>query len=131
MSTIVYGIFISGGGIMARTLGQALRAARKVRGLSLARVAGPAKITAAYVDKLEQDRVQEPSPHILYKLAVELRVRYEDLMRLAGYVVPASKQADPGRSVLATALDSEELTDDELTELAKYLSWYRSQRGKR
>ncbi len=116
---------------MAKTLGQVLRAARKLRGLSLARAAGPAGISPAYLDKLEQDQVSEPSPHILYKVAGVLKVKYEDLMRLVGYVVSSRENPDTGRSVLANALASDDLTDEEIAELAKYLSWYRSQRKSR
>ena len=116
---------------MVKTLGQALRAARQFRGLSLAKAARPAGISAAYLAKLEKDDVGEPSPHILYKLAEVLRLKYEDLMRLTGYMVPGRRRRNPGRSVLESALDADELTDDELAELAQYLSWYRSQYGKR
>jgi transcriptional regulator with XRE-family HTH domain len=111
---------------LARSLGKALHTARKLRGLSLARAAKPADISPAYLDKLEQDKVHAPSPHILHQLADVLGVNYDDLMRLAGYVVSSPGSVDSGQSALASALASD-LTDDEIVELTKYLAWYRSQ----
>jgi hypothetical protein len=54
-------------------------------------------------------------------------VDYQELMQLAGYVVPAS--AGARMSPLTQALASEDLTDEEARALATYLQVYR--RGKR
>jgi transcriptional regulator with XRE-family HTH domain len=114
-------------------LGDRLRQVRKMRGWSLREAAERADISTAYLQKLEQDRVRSPSPNVLYKLAEQLKVPYSELMKLAGYVVPKDGRGRKamGDSVLAHALSSEDLTAEEAEELAKYLSWFRSQKGSR
>ena len=106
------------------SLGNRLRSVRLVRGFSLKTLARGAKISVPYLQKLEEDAVKEPSPHILLRLAQELSVGYGDLMHLAGYFVPQQSQSGP-QNVLAQALDSEPLTDDEVVAIARYLAWYR------
>lgn len=88
-----------------------------------------AKISAAYLQKLERDQVQSPSPNVLYSLAKELNVSYSELMKLAGYVVPkgSGRRTALGGGMLAHALSSEDLSEREAEELAKYLAWFRSQ----
>ena len=113
----------------AKQLGRKLKAVRSIRQKSLKTVAGDADMSAAYLQKLERGEVKSPSPHKLQKLAKALDVPYLELMKLAGYVVPRTKGSpDTGVSLLATALNSEELTEDELDALARYLNWYRHER---
>jgi transcriptional regulator with XRE-family HTH domain len=111
------------------TLGERLRRVRTMRGLSLREAAERARISPAYLQKLERGQVQSPSPNHLYKLAKELKVSYSDLMKLAGYVVPrgSSQRTALGGGMLAHALSSEELTEQEADALANYLAWYRSE----
>ena len=112
------------------TLGEQLREVRALRKLSMKAVAEPAAISTAYLQKLERDEVRSPSPHILHRVAEVLNVPYPRLMALAGYVVPASGETpeQEPQNLLAHALSSEDLTEDEQRELARYLSWYRHQR---
>lgn len=110
------------------TLGSRLKRARGTR--SLKAVAEPAKITAAYLQKLEQDRVGNPSPHVLHGLAQELDVPYEELLELAGYVVPTADAARVREgNVLSFALSSEKLSDEEAAALLEYLDWYRHRKA--
>jgi transcriptional regulator with XRE-family HTH domain len=67
-------------------LSEELRSARQAKGLSLEAVAGPAKISAAYLHKLERGVVDNPSPRVLARIAVALEVPYLRLMDLAGYL---------------------------------------------
>jgi transcriptional regulator with XRE-family HTH domain len=113
----------AGGG---HPLGKRLRRARQRR--SLTEVAAAAKISTAYLQKLEAGAVRQPSPNVLHQLADALGVSYTDLMRLAGYVVPGEQP--PARNELRYALSSEELTDEEARELAEYLDWYRTRHRK-
>lgn len=112
-------------------LGDRLRQVRQMRGWTLREAAKKAGISPAYLQKLERDQVRSPSPNVLYGLAEQLKVPYSELMKLAGYVVPRDGRGRKpmGDSVLAHALSSEDLTDEEAEELAKYLSWFRSQKG--
>jgi len=108
-------------------LGRQLQRVRELKGWSLKRVAKPAEMSTAYLQKLERGEVRSPSPHKLYALSQVLEIPYESLMRLAGYVVPTETKAtaSEGVNLLLHALNSEELSADEAEALARYLSWYR------
>jgi transcriptional regulator with XRE-family HTH domain len=71
---------------MLKELGVALREAREKDGSSLENIAQPAKISAAYLHKLENGVVSTPSPRVLRRLADVLGLQYLDLMELAGYL---------------------------------------------
>lgn len=107
-------------------LGKILQRLRELSGSSLKAAGEQAGISAAYLLKLERGDVQNPSPHVLYRLAEALDGDYLDLMRRAGYVVPGAQGA--GGS-LAHALSAKGITDDEAAALAAYLTIYRQQRG--
>ncbi|MEA2677349.1 MAG: HTH-type transcriptional regulator, competence development regulator [Chloroflexota bacterium] len=108
-------------------LGEVLRERRDRRREGLAAVARRAKISPAYLYKLESDDVQEPSPHILHRLAAALETPYADLMDAAGYLLPG---ADPDPARLSMALFAD-LSEDERRELLAYLNWYRSRQDER
>ena len=76
-------------------LGSTIRDARNRTGLSTQVAAERARISPAYLNKLESGRVGTPSPRVLHRLAAVIGVPYWTLMHLAGYV-PAD-DADPGR----------------------------------
>jgi transcriptional regulator with XRE-family HTH domain len=67
-------------------LGRELHEIRAERGVSLEAIATPAKISAAYLHKLERGIVNDPSPRVLARLAASLEVPYLRLMELAGYL---------------------------------------------
>lgn len=66
------------------TLGEQLRHTRGER--SLQDISGQAKISTAYLHKLEHGRVGNPSPRVLERLAGVLEIPYWTLMDLVGYV---------------------------------------------
>ena len=103
---------------MTLSTGQALKKAREVRGIS-----------AAYLNRLENDTVKRPSPLVLDHLSEVLAVPYVELMRLSGYRVPGS--TDQSASPALGAALFANLTDDERDELVEYLAWYRSRRRSR
>jgi transcriptional regulator with XRE-family HTH domain len=111
-----------------RRLGGRLRQVRDLKQQPLTAVAAAADISPAYLQKLEAGGVKQPSPNVLLQLAKALGMDYGELMRLAGYVVPndALEAGKRRRNELTHALSSEELTEDEANELAKYLEWYRT-----
>lgn len=74
-----------------------LRGARTARGMSLQAVAQAAKVSAAYVHKLEAGSVRSPSPRVLLRLAGVLGLKYERLMQGAGYAVSGTAAAGAGR----------------------------------
>jgi HTH-type transcriptional regulator, competence development regulator len=115
-----------------RELGLRLRQVRELRRQPLSAVANHAEISTAYLQKLESGSVKQPSPNILYNVAKALDMDYAELMRLAGYVVPNDEESsgERRRNELTHALSSEELSEEEAAELARYLDWYRSSRRK-
>ena len=111
---------------MAASIGAVLRQAREVRQLSAGDTARAAGISAAYLNRLENDSVKKPSPHVLHQLSEVLSVPYGDLLHLSGYPLPdGSKGASTGTMTQALFAD---LTEDERDELVEYLAWYRARR---
>ncbi len=110
------------------TLGRELSSARHAAGLSLRGAAGPAEISAAYLQKLEADAVNEPSPLILQRLAEVLGVPYGRLMRLAGYKVATGPTTSPGRP-LEHKLAGADLTQAEERAVAAFVDHLLNQRS--
>jgi len=71
---------------MLDNLGIELKKARDHMGASLQAIADTAKISAAYLHKLERGEVSSPSPRVLHRLASSVGLPYLGLMELAGYL---------------------------------------------
>jgi transcriptional regulator with XRE-family HTH domain len=67
------------------TLGKILKKARARKGLSLRKVQDEVKISNGFLSQIESDKVKNPSPHDLHKLAHLYGLSYSALMDLAGY----------------------------------------------
>jgi transcriptional regulator with XRE-family HTH domain len=122
-----------GNAMTAEELGLRLHQVRELRGRSLRDVAQEAGISASYLQKIERGQVKSPSPNVLYTLSEKLAVPYSELMRLVGYVVPregGERTVMPG-NMLAHALSSEELTEEESGAVAEYLAWFRDRAARR
>lgn len=118
----------------AKELGSKLREVRELKKLSLAAIAKPAGMSPTALQKLERGDVESPSPHRLHRLADVLDVSYTDLMQLAGYIVPSEHDPDPAReraNVLLQALSSDDLTNEELRDVAEFLAFKRQQQARR
>jgi transcriptional regulator with XRE-family HTH domain len=74
-------------------LANCLKQARSSQGMTFETAADAARISPAYLHKLEAGRVQTPSPHVLRRLAAVLDVPYLTLMTLAGYLAPSELAA--------------------------------------
>jgi HTH-type transcriptional regulator, competence development regulator len=114
---------------MAPTIGAVLRQAREVRQLSAGDAARAARISPAYLNRLENDAVKKPSPQVLHQLSEALAVPYADLLSLSGYRLPAEPERDTSRSIGAALFS--DLSDDEREELLEYLAWYRARNRSR
>jgi transcriptional regulator with XRE-family HTH domain len=112
--------------VVAPSIGGVLKQAREVRQLSAADAARAAGISAAYLNRLENDAVKKPSPHVLHQLSEVLNVPYDDLLDLSGYPLPRQPDRNATHTI-ASALFAD-LTDDERDELLEYLAWYRARR---
>jgi transcriptional regulator with XRE-family HTH domain len=112
----------------SEALGRELADARAARGTSLKTVSSGAGISAAYLQKLERGQVESPSPRILLALSEQLDVKYERLMRLAGYAVPDSRAEPAG--ALGQRLASASLSQSEEQAVAAFVELLVSQRRK-
>ena len=115
-----------------KRLGLELKAVRQLKGLSLNSVAGPANISAAYLQKLENGAVMNPSPRVLYRIAEVLEISYMKLMELAGYIWPDSVPPGGGAEagLFEQALRAEELTAEEQKAVAAFISYLKAQRDR-
>lgn len=113
------------------TLGTELARVRELRGRSLKSVSEQADMSTTYLQRLERDEIQSPSPHKLYALSEALEIPYVELMKLAGYVIPREgkrKSEAVSSGPLAFALSATELTEEEARDLAEYLAFLRGRK---
>jgi len=105
--------------------------AREREGRSLAAIAEPAKISAAYLQKLERGTVGSPSPRVLRRLAAVLDVSYLETMALAGYLSEDEKrevEATPRLRVDPHPLKDQKLTADEWRAVGAFIRHLKEQR---
>lgn len=114
----------------AATLGQTLKHARNIAGLSLRDVerASKGRLSNGHLSMLESDEVRQPSPHHLYLLSAILRLEYATLLRLAGYVLPGEAASALEPEAAAIAGKAADFTTAELDELENYVEYIRSKR---
>ncbi len=109
-------------------LGEELRRLRGDR--SLRAVEKATKISNAYLSQIENGKIDQPSPHILHKLADYYDVPYAFLMEAAGYLKPRhttnSQQTKVGG--LEAALLSEDLSEEEAKEVKHFIQFLRLKR---
>lgn len=111
-------------------LGQALWDARKILGLTLRQVEDACGVSNAYLSQLENGDIRNPSPQILYKLSESLNLSYETLMQLAGHIKSTASSTGKRRGRLPT-FAKQELSDEEESELMKYLTFIRMRDGRK
>lgn len=68
----------------AQTFGQALRAARRERGMSQRELAGRIEVDFSYISKIENDRLPPPSADRVVVIATVLGIEPSSLLALAG-----------------------------------------------
>jgi transcriptional regulator with XRE-family HTH domain len=116
---------------MLRELGTELNGARASSGKSLEGVAGPAGISATYLQKLERGRVKSPSPRVLARLADVLGIPYLCLMQLAGYLDAAQAAEAANRPPAPHPLQDSALDADEWRAVADLIKALKARRAKR
>jgi transcriptional regulator with XRE-family HTH domain len=87
-------------------------------------------ISNAYLSQLETGKVENPSPHVLHKLADFYKVPYESLMQAAGYLKspPQGKKGTRKVGAIQAALMSVNLTDEEEKKVVEFVEFLRMQR---
>ena len=106
---------------MLKELGKELKKAREKKSVSLESVAGPAKISGAYLHKLERGGVGSPSPRVLARLALALEVEYLRLMDLAGYLDEEQLAQAKMRTPSPHPLADKQLSPDEWKQVGAYI----------
>jgi transcriptional regulator with XRE-family HTH domain len=107
---------------MLARLGTELRKAREAKGVSLEAVAGPSKISGAYLHKLEKGVVNSPSPRVLARVARTLAVPYLRLMELAGYLDEAQlAEIAMRKAPKPHPLAGQQLTSEEWQQVAGFI----------
>jgi transcriptional regulator with XRE-family HTH domain len=110
---------------VASPLGAHLAAIRADRKLSLRRVEELTnkQVSNPYLNQIENGKILQPSPNILFVLSEVYQTSYEKLMELAGYInAAATPNAQHGKLPTLSELN---LTEGEERELVRYLKYYR------
>lgn len=115
------------------SLGKYLKSIRKERGLTLRQVeeATNKEVSNGYLSQIENEQINEPSPHVLHTLAAFYGISYEYLMELAGYVVASDEREDDQRHGRLATFAELNLTTEEQDELLDYLDYLRSKKKPR
>jgi transcriptional regulator with XRE-family HTH domain len=112
------------------SLGQHLAAIRADRRLSLRQVeeATNKEVSNAYLSQLENDKIKQPSPHILHALAELYAAEYTVLMQKAGYLKTSASRPDTERHSKLVTFAEMNLTQEEESELLRFLKFMRAEK---
>jgi len=102
--------------------GKYFKALRQAKGMTLREVESKTGISNAYLSQIESEKVKQPSPVHLYKLAELYGVSYEILMERVGYPVP-KKISKIKKETVYNRFG--QVTDEEEMELLEYLKFIR------
>jgi transcriptional regulator with XRE-family HTH domain len=113
-----------------KAFGAQLRALREAKGLSLRNVEAKSEksISNPYLSQLENGKIQNPSPHILHKLAGLYAVPYEMLMESAGYLSRQNMSKDARTLNGAALCNLDDLSPEEEADVIKYIGFLRAKR---
>jgi transcriptional regulator with XRE-family HTH domain len=117
----------SGDALMAKALGEVLKAARESRGLSLRKVEAQTGIRNAHLSQIENGTIVQPEMAMLWELASLYELEYRRLLKLAGYDAGPETSGRQRQRMTVALRAMEELTPKQQTEV---LSYMRSLKGK-
>jgi transcriptional regulator with XRE-family HTH domain len=112
---------------MSTKLGEILTERRKLKGLTLRDVEKATKVSNGYLNLLEQGKIAQPSPNILYKLAEFYGVEYAEVLEAAGYASKGVSRTKRNADI-AFSLRADEIDPEELKELKKFLGYLKSKK---
>jgi transcriptional regulator with XRE-family HTH domain len=117
-----------GGSTVKPTLGQYLASIRSDRKLTLRQVeeATGKEVSNAYLSQIENDKIKQPSPNVLYRLSEIYAISYEQLMEMAGYITKS--RADSARHGRVATFAEHHLSPAEESELLDFLQFIRSRK---
>jgi transcriptional regulator with XRE-family HTH domain len=105
----------------AVTLGEVIRDARVGLGISLRDLAKRVELAPSYLSDIENDR-RVPSEEVLQRLADEVKLKFDDLMALAGRVGDQTERymkRHPAAGLLFRKISDKRLRDEDLESLLK------------
>ncbi len=83
-------------------------------------------VSNAYLSQIENGKIRKPSPNILHSLAEIYAISFENLMAKAGYLMPSSRRSDAERHGRVATFAEYNLTEEEESELLRFLQFIRS-----
>jgi len=114
----------------ATVFGKRLAQVRKQRGESLRDIEQRSGLNNGYLSQLENGKIVHPSPSVLEKVAKGYELRFEDVLRWAGYVAEPEDTVTPRQAVaLSTVSALGEPSDEELKALQAIVGVLQSNRS--
>ncbi len=112
------------------TLGQYLASIRTDRRLTLRQVEQltDKDVSNAYLSQIENDKIKQPSPNVLYALAEIYKIDYENLMEMAGHIRPTKSRGPDEKHGCIPTFAEHNLTLEEEAALMDYLQFIRSKK---
>lgn len=112
------------------TLGQYLASIRSDRRMTLREVeeATDKEVSNAYLSQIENHKIQQPSPNVLYALSEVYGIDYARLMEMAGHITPSKNKSEGERHGRAATFADHHLTASEEAELMDYLKHIRTRK---
>ena len=86
------------------------------------------EVSNAYLSQIENDRIKQPSPNVLYALAEIYKIDYEKLMEMARHITPTKGRAEGQKHGRLATFAEHNLTPEEEAELIEYLKWIRTRK---
>lgn len=114
---------------MDAKIGELLRQLRTEKGVSLRTVEKDTRVSNAYLSQLESGKAEQPSPHILHKLASYYGVHYSRLMEAAGYLNPREKNTPAAANSIEAALMEEGLDQEQQKMVVKLIEFLRREKA--
>jgi transcriptional regulator with XRE-family HTH domain len=112
---------------MSAKLGELLRQLRNGKGVSLRTVEKETGVSNAYLSQLESGKAEQPSPHILHKLAGYYGVHYSRLMEAAGYLKPREENMPMATNSIQAALMEVGLDQEQQQMVVKLIDFLRQE----
>jgi transcriptional regulator with XRE-family HTH domain len=114
-----------------RTLGEVLRDARVKADLTLRDLAKKLSISPSYISDIENDR-RVPAEEVLRQLAGELKLKFDDLMAMAGRVGDQAERylkTHPAAGTLFRRISDKRLPDEDLQKLLQSVDRMGTKKG--
>ncbi len=106
-----------------KTLGEELKVARTIKGLSLREVEDITGVSNSYLSQLETDKIKKPSVHILNKLSKVYDVKLEKFLEASGIKLDF-RNHEP-KTMVGSLFHSQDISDEEEDLLNDYLAFLR------